>query len=231
MEAASIFERLQKTFADQVTEVVTDNPDPYVVVSAEALPQVAAFAKGEADLDFDFLESITGVDEGDKLRVVYHLFSYKHRHALVLKTDLGYDAPTVASVTPLWAAAEWLEREQYDLFGIHFAGHRDLRRLLLPEDWDGHPLLKSYKYPDAYHGIDHYRPDPKDQFKALDDLVVKAREAAKAQAAPKAEVAAPVEATAAKEPPKAGEAAAGGAAQATEADAAGGKAPTSEDTP
>ena len=90
---------------------------------------------------------------------------------------MGYEDLNVPTTTGVWAAADWHEREQYDLFGFVFEGHPDLRRLLLPEDWDGHPLLKAYEYPEEYHEIDHYREDPLVQFKALDDLVNKAKEA------------------------------------------------------
>ena len=84
---------------------------------------------------FDFLASISGVDLGDKLQCVYHLYSYRHRQALVLKADVPYNDPALPSVVDVWPAANWLEREQYDLMGLRFTGHPDLRRIMLPEDW------------------------------------------------------------------------------------------------
>lgn len=176
METANIFQALKAKFSDAIVGIHTENPDPYITVKKDAIFDICHFMKTAPGLEFDFLESLSGVDMGDKLQVVYHLFSYKHRHAMVLKTDVAYDNLLVASVSKVWAAANWHEREQYDLFGFQFSGHPDLRRLLLPEDWVGHPLRKNYEYPDEYHGIDHYRPDPKDQFKALDELVAKARD-------------------------------------------------------
>jgi NADH-quinone oxidoreductase subunit C len=162
-----------------VGAMVTDNPDPYIKIAAASIAEVCEFLK--AELQFDFLESISGVDDKEKLTLVYHLFSYPHRHAIVLKAVVPYEALAVPTCTGVWAAANWHEREQYDLFGFAFTGHPDLRRILLPEDWEGFPLRKAYEYPEEYHGIDHYRPDPKEQFKALDELTAKAAARAKEQ--------------------------------------------------
>ncbi len=87
------------------------------------------------------------------IEVVYHLFSYRHRHAVVVKAAASRDAPTLPTVSTVWRAAIWQEREIFDLLGVVFTGHPDLRRILLPEDWVGHPLRKDYVEPTEYHGI------------------------------------------------------------------------------
>jgi NADH-quinone oxidoreductase subunit C len=93
---------------------------------------------------FDHLSCITGIDFIEYLQVVYHLFSYEKKFWVVLKVDLQKDDPHVPTVYPVWPVADWLERETYDLVGIIFDGHPDMRRILLPESWKGHPLRKDY---------------------------------------------------------------------------------------
>ena len=183
MNAQEIFDKLKAEFGEAVLELKTGVPDPYIFVSAARLGDLGRFLKTSPGLAFDFLESISGVDTTEELHCVYHLFSYTHRHAIVLKVRVPYDKAELPSLSGVWHAANWHEREQYDLFGFVFTGHPDLRRLLLPEDWVGFPLRKTYEYPDEYHGIDHHRADPKEQFKALDELSKKAAEKAKAQQA------------------------------------------------
>jgi NADH-quinone oxidoreductase subunit C len=94
------------------------------------------------------------------MEVVYHLSSYTHKHRFVLKVtlprwkgDKAGELPEVPSVTGLWSTADWHEREVFDLCGVHFTGHPDLTRILLSEDWVGHPLRKDYEFPLEYHGI------------------------------------------------------------------------------
>jgi len=115
-----------------------------LLVARAALPQVARAAH---ELGYDYLACITAVDYRagrGEFEVIYNLWSYgKYRH-LVLKTSCPGDDPTVPSLTGIWRSADWLEREAYDLMGIEFAGHPDLRRILLPEPWQGHPLRKDY---------------------------------------------------------------------------------------
>jgi NADH-quinone oxidoreductase subunit C len=98
---------------------------------------------------------MSGVDflkEG-KLQVVSHLYSYPHRHSLVVKVDVPRENPTLPSLEGVWKAANWQEREIYDLVGVIFTDHSDLRRILMPEDWVGHPLRKDFVEPEDYHGI------------------------------------------------------------------------------
>jgi NADH-quinone oxidoreductase subunit C len=177
MDVTGIVERLKKKLGDAAATLVPDTLDPTVKVDRKALVEVAAFLKTEPDIELDFLQSVSGLDLKEKLQVVYHLWSYKHRQGLVLKVELTPTDLSLPTVSGVWAAANWLEREQYDLFGFIFTGHPDLRRIMLPEDWVGHPLRKDYVFPEQYHGIEHYRPSPFDQFKAKDELEAKARAA------------------------------------------------------
>lgn len=135
--------------AKRITEVFPDSgatgDEVTVVVNSDSLYQVAEFLKNTSGLDFDYLNNLTAVDYLDYFEVVYHLSSLKHNHSLVLKTRC-YDRekPAVASVVGLWRAADLQEREVYDLMGITFEGHPNLKRLFLWEGFDGHPLRRDY---------------------------------------------------------------------------------------
>ncbi|MBZ5558888.1 MAG: NADH-quinone oxidoreductase subunit C [Acidobacteriia bacterium] len=118
-----------------------------LVVPAALILQVAQHLRDAADAAFDFCSDVTATDwppraEG-RFDVVYCLYSTRHRHRVRLKVILGEQQP-LASVTGVWPAAGWLEREVYDMFGVGFTGHPDRRRILMPEDWQGHPQRKDY---------------------------------------------------------------------------------------
>lgn len=102
---------------------------------------------------FDCLNCLTGTDRGEFFEVVYHLFSYEKKEGVVLKVKLDKTAPSVQTVCGVWPSANWMEREVYDLLGINFTGHPDLRRIMLPDDWVGYPLRKDYKEPEEYCGM------------------------------------------------------------------------------
>jgi NADH/F420H2 dehydrogenase subunit C len=112
-------------------------------VESEHLVAVCRFLRDQ--LGFDLLSSISGVDMLDHLETVYHIRSTTRGQLIQLKVRLDHEKPSVESVVSVWPTANWLERETYDLFGIHFAGHPDLRRMLLDDDFEGYPLLKSFK--------------------------------------------------------------------------------------
>jgi len=118
------------------------------VVPREHIVEVCAYLKSNPESNFDFLADICGVDLGleeePRFEVNYHLFSTRKHHRLRLKVRLPEDDPRVTTVTTLWRTANWHERETFDLFGIIFNGHPDLRRILLPEDWQGHALRKDF---------------------------------------------------------------------------------------
>lgn len=155
MESAALIERVRARCGEHVVDAVLDAIDPWIAVRPEGIVAVARCLRDDPALAFDALSNLTGVDlpAEEALQVVYHLYSYRHRHTLVLKVSAPRAAPTVPTVEGVWRAATWLEREAYDLVGIVFAGHGDLRRLLLPEDWVGHPLRKDYVEAEEYHGI------------------------------------------------------------------------------
>jgi len=116
-----------------------------VVVDSKSLYQVGEFLKNTSGLEFDYLNNLTAVDYVEYFEVVYHLTSLKHNHSLVLKTRCyEREKPTVPSVVKIWRTADYQEREAYDLMGIVFEGHPNLKRLLLWEGFVGHPLRKDY---------------------------------------------------------------------------------------
>jgi NADH-quinone oxidoreductase subunit C len=164
---------LEQKFGDKIRAKKPDAIDPFVVVVPSDLLDVCRFLRDDARLRLDMLNCISGVDylEIDPkkapkagfephLEVVYHFQSFTHRHRFVLKVilprwkdDKAGELPEVPSVTSLWRAADWHEREVYDLSGVRFSGHPDLKRILLADDWVGHPLRKDYEFPIEYHGI------------------------------------------------------------------------------
>jgi NADH-quinone oxidoreductase subunit C len=129
--------------------------EPAIRVRPTDIVAVATFLKTEPALAFDCLSNQSGVDypKREQIEVVYHLFSYALRHAVVLKVGVPRDNPRLATVSAVWRTAIWQEREIFDLLGVDFSGHPDLRRILLPEDWIGNPLRKDYAEPTEYHGI------------------------------------------------------------------------------
>ena len=116
---------------------------------------LAEFRRREADLDFDFRLCLSAVDyvADNLLGSVVDLRSMKHKHEFAVRVLVDRDHPAIPTVCDLWPAADWHEREAYDMMGIIYEGHTDLRRILLPEDWEGYPLRKDYIFPREYHGI------------------------------------------------------------------------------
>ena len=144
--------------------------DPGFHVRPEALVQVATALRDDPILRFDFLQNLTAVDwiKTGNIELVYHLFSYQHRHELVLKTSVPREAARLPSLSAIWNNANWLEREQYDLFGVIFEGHPDLRRLLMPDDWVGHPMRKDAREAAEYRGMPTTRASSFDLLLAFD---------------------------------------------------------------
>jgi NADH-quinone oxidoreductase subunit C len=154
LEAQAIFDILKEKFGDAVVELQGEGFSPaFVVVAPAAVKEVSRFLKEDPRLSFDVLMCLSGVDYKEKFAVAYHLHSLKNRHVIGVKAFLPRETPSLPTVDDVWPAANFQEREAFDLFGIAFTGSKDLRRILLPEDWEGHPLRKDYKYPDFYHGI------------------------------------------------------------------------------
>ncbi len=148
-----IFNLLQKTFDDKIIEFTEDE---IIIIDSLSTKEICTFVKENEQLKFDSLMSLSGVDEGknnENLSVYYHLYSMGNRNKLTLKALTPKENPEVKSVSEVWKCADWHEREAYDLVGIKFLEHKDLRRILLPDDWEGHPLQKNYKIPEFYNDM------------------------------------------------------------------------------
>jgi NADH-quinone oxidoreductase subunit C len=130
-----------------VAEAVEFRGELTLVVPREHIREVAEFLRSDAELKFTYLSDLSGVDRfpvEPRFEVNYHLVSLERRERLRLKVRVAGDDPRVQTVTSVWPTANWHERETFDLFGVRFEGHPDLRRILLPENWEGHPLRKDY---------------------------------------------------------------------------------------
>ncbi|HMD31915.1 MAG TPA: NADH-quinone oxidoreductase subunit C [Candidatus Acidoferrales bacterium] len=139
--------RLAAWDAAAVSGAETYRGELTVTVARENLKRVADFLRHDSELQFDFLSDLTATDHfpaEPRFAVIYHLLSISKRHVLRLRTWTEGTDPAVSSVTTVWPTANWHEREVFDLFGIRFEGHPDLTRILLPLDWEGHPLRKDY---------------------------------------------------------------------------------------
>ena len=134
-------DKLEKQFPGSIVQSSQDN----LVVKSEHLLAIATFLKTTPGLDFNYLASVTAVDYRDYFELVYHLTSIEHNHSLILKTRC-YDRknPTISSVVSLWRGADYQEREIYDLMGINFEGHPNLKHIVLWEGFKGYPLRKDY---------------------------------------------------------------------------------------
>lgn len=155
MTPQEIFDTLKAQFDDSILELKSDVPiDPYIKITPPSIKEVTAFLRDDERLQFDYLSCLSGIDlQQGKLAVVYNLASMTLRHKIALRVEVPTDLPQVPSVESVWKSANWHEREAYDLLGIVFTGHPDLRRILLPYDWEGHPLRKDYKVPEFYNGM------------------------------------------------------------------------------
>jgi len=169
--AEEIFEILKAKFGQSVIEMKKDLPvEPFIIINPSDIDKVCFFLRDNEELLFDSLMNLSGVDDangqslndeegglkfvGGTLSVYYHIESTKLQHKLCLKTSVPRENPVVNSVYYVWRHSDWHEREAYDLLGIKFQNHPDLRRILMPYDWEaGHPLRKDYKNPEFYQGM------------------------------------------------------------------------------
>jgi NADH-quinone oxidoreductase subunit C len=172
MNVTEIHQKLVERFGGSViTALQTQARDPWIEVAPKNIVEVCRFLHDDPALAFDALNDLCGADylETDPkkktpvephLEVVYHLYSYAQKHWLVVKSKLprwkegkAGDIPEIDTVAEIWPIADWHEREAYDLVGIRFRNHPNLKRILCPEDWVGHPLRKDYEFPLEYHGV------------------------------------------------------------------------------
>ena len=173
MTAQELGDRLTARFGERIVAVVTDAVDPWIEIKPKSLVDICTYLRDESDLRFDLLNCITVIDylETDPkkaakidwephLMMVYHLSSIANNTTCVLKArlprwkdDVEGQLPEMPTLNGVWRTADWHEREVFDLSGIRFLGHPDMRRILCPEDWVGYPLRKDYIMPEEYHGI------------------------------------------------------------------------------
>ena len=170
MSAEEIYNLLKEKFGDSILEMVSDIPtEPIISVDPMKINEVSEFLRDADELQFDSLMNLSGVDDnnaeritnedetvttqGGTLSVYYHLDSTILKHKIAIKTSTNRDNPEVESVTPVWGAANWHEREAYDMYGFKFLNHPEMGRILMPYDWDGFPLRKDYENPEFYEGM------------------------------------------------------------------------------
>lgn len=160
MDTKQLLDKIHEHLPESTSQVIYRDNDSFLTVNADFLPQLANILQTHPDFYFDFLASITATDNlpEPSMEVVYHLSSIPYRYNLAIKTVLNRQAVlegsvSIPSLSRIWAAANWHEREAFDLTGISFSEHPDLRRILLPADWVGHPLRKDYTVQKEYHGI------------------------------------------------------------------------------
>jgi NADH-quinone oxidoreductase subunit C len=147
-EQSVTIRKLKERFGDRLTVV----PSPFdqmdtVLVKREDIVEVCSFLRKEEELDYDLFRDLTCVDyirEKPRFEVVYHFYSIYHAHAIRLKARVLEEDPTIDTISGVWVGADWFEREAYDMYGVKFKNHPDLRRLLLYPEFVGHPLRKDY---------------------------------------------------------------------------------------
>lgn len=145
-----VLDRVLEKFSDAVISHHANCGDETILVQPARLVEICRFLKDDPSLSFEMLMDLTGVDllglkpAAGRFEVVYHLYSLSKAHRIRLKVELPEQDPKVATVVPLWKSALWMEREAYDLYGIGFPGHPDLRRILLYPEFEGYPLRKDY---------------------------------------------------------------------------------------
>ncbi|MEP0765622.1 MAG: NADH-quinone oxidoreductase subunit C [Fimbriimonadia bacterium] len=136
--------QLQARFGDAISAAEWTGRDARVTVTLDVLPDLLRFARDELDPPMTYPAMLTAYDTGEQMVLVYRLASLERRQSLLIHTSLSRADPVVPTSTSLWPGMNWHEREVFDMFGIRFEGHPNLARILLPEDWEGHPFRKDY---------------------------------------------------------------------------------------
>lgn len=148
LDPTEIAEKVKGQFPEEVVEITNFRDQVSVIVKKGKILNICRYLHNDPSLFFDHLQDLCGADyhgkKDPRFEVVYNLYSIKYHHKIRIRAQVPDNGPSIQSVTPIWAGANWHERECYDMFGIVFKGHPDHRRILLPEDWEGHPLRKDY---------------------------------------------------------------------------------------
>jgi NADH-quinone oxidoreductase subunit C len=144
---------LTEAFEGRILESKPDALNPWSAIDPRAILDVCRFLRFDDRLSMEHLELLGGADYKDRIEVVYVLYSLTRHHRYTLKCCLPREAPAVHTVESIWGVANWHEREAYDMFGVVFEGHSNLRRILCPDDWEGYPLRKDYQFPKSYQGM------------------------------------------------------------------------------
>ncbi|MCH8992160.1 MAG: NADH-quinone oxidoreductase subunit C [Acidobacteria bacterium] len=153
MTAQEIHEKLTTRFGETIGPL-SEGVDPASVVATDAIAAVCRWLRDEPEIALRSLMCLSATDDKEKLGVVYNLHAMEHKHGITLKVELtDRDKPVVPTLTDLYGTANWHEREAYDMMGIVFDGHPDLRRILCPDDWEGWPLRKDYVVQEFYRGL------------------------------------------------------------------------------
>ncbi len=152
MQHINFYEELKKSFNLEFDNISDDDENSKIIVKKEELFKIVKILKEEKD--FDFLRLISSIDYENYFEVIYHFLSHKNKNTIILTVRLDKSAPMVESLTPFFNTANWLEREVYDLMGIEFKNHPEMKRILLPLDWEGYPLRKNYVMEKSYHGVE-----------------------------------------------------------------------------
>lgn len=142
-------EQIEKTIRDSFPDAVVETTDVFGVMNVKITPSsLLPVCEMLHEQGFDYLADVTAIDWQDRIEVVYQLTSLAKNEKVALRVDLDRQKPEISSVTSIWKGADFQEREVFDLMGVVYNGHPDLRRILLPEDWEGYPLRKDYVIPD-----------------------------------------------------------------------------------
>ncbi len=147
LEKNPILAKIRAWHPEAIADLISFRGEITVVVPRQHLRPLAEFMYSDPDLKFTYLSDVTGMDRfpiEPRFELNYHLLSLSRRETIRLRVRLPGEDPVIETVIPVWPTANWHEREIFDLFGIHFEGHPNLRRMLLPDDWEGYPLRKDY---------------------------------------------------------------------------------------
>ncbi len=154
------FEEIKSLISDKLADAIVgedlESTPLALIIEAKSIHKVCVLLHTHEKTYFDSLSCLTGLDNGEEknsMEVIYNLYSIPYDLHLMLKVELPRESPEIDTVSDIWKTADWLERETYDLLGIQFNNHPDLRRILLPDDWEGHPLRKDYVEQEKYHDV------------------------------------------------------------------------------